>query len=335
MIIARLVHDIPALKACAATCLSWYNIAFPHIHHTLVFRDRSQTTSRRYLNPLVPTHKLGLLPFVKKAQFNRGRYATHWIVPAIFDSRSMRYFRALVNLQDLAIESLDFSLFPQGVGAFFGHFSPTLRSLALTNPLGSRRQLVDFFRLFPGLDDLVVCGYYGKGEGHEPLDDELMAIRGGLRGRLHLKTFHDEGLLKDIIVAFGGIRFTFMRLESVSGVPLLLKACADTLQTVHIYPGDRFLSGKTIPFPCARSWRPNRRCFPSSSSTLQLFAQRSPSIFRDSIVFTLPSLRRLRLRDTGVVHDHISSLLRGCHCLLCDRLLGKTAGQIISQDVQN
>lgn len=203
-------------------------------------------------------HKLGLLPFVKKAQFNKGYLTTHWVVPAIFDSRSLRYFRALVNLQDLAIASLDFSLFPPGVGEFFGHFSPTLRSLALTTPLGSRRQLLDLFRLFPNLDDMMICGYHGDGEGHQALDDELVPIGGGLRGRLNLKNFLDEWLLKDIIVAFGGIRFSSMRLESVRGVPLLLKACADTLQAVYIYPGDRFHTGKIIP----------GRTFPTPEPTL-------------------------------------------------------------------
>jgi hypothetical protein len=244
-IIAHLAYDIPSLKACAATCFTWYNFAFPHLHHTLIFQDRSKSTSRTNYNPLLPMHQLGLLPFVKKAQFNR---ATYWVAPAIFDSRSMRYFRALVNLQDLAIASLDFSFFPSGVGEFFGHFSPTLRSLSLWTPLGNRRQLLDFFRLFPRLDDVMICEYSDDGEYHEALDDMLIPIGGGLRGQLNLKNFHDEWLLKDMIVAFGGMRFTSMRLESVLGVPLILKACADTLQTVYIHPGNRFRPGKIIPF---------------------------------------------------------------------------------------
>ena len=95
VIIAHLAYDFPSLKACAATCFTWYNIAFPYLHHTLIFRDRSELTSRMNRSPLLPMHKLGLLPYVKKAQFNHAR---DWIFPAILDSRSMRYFRALVNL---------------------------------------------------------------------------------------------------------------------------------------------------------------------------------------------------------------------------------------------
>lgn len=191
-------------------------------------------------------HKLGLLPFVKKAQFNEGRISTSWILSALFGSSSTRYFHALINLQDLAIASLDLVMFPSVVGAFFGHFAPTLRSLALITPVGNRRQLLDFFRLFPKLDDITICGYYGEGENQEALDGKLVPIRGGLRGQLKLKNFHDRGLLKDLIVAFGGMRFTSMRLESVRGVSLLLKACADTLRTVYIHPGDRFHPGEGV-----------------------------------------------------------------------------------------
>lgn len=188
-------------------------------------------------------HKLGLLPYVKKAQFD---HAPDWVVPAILNSRSMRCFRALDNLQELAITSLDLSLFPSGVGEFLGRFSPTLRSLSLKGPLGSRRQLLDFFRLFPRLEDITICGYRGDNDVYEVLDDKLVPIGGGLRGRLTLKNFHDELLLKHMIVAFGGMRFTYMSLESVQGVPLLLEACADTLQTVYIFPGNQFHVCKTI-----------------------------------------------------------------------------------------
>ena len=157
----------------------------------------------------------------------------------------MHYFRALENLQELTVASLDFSKFPLGVGEYFGHFSPTLRSVALVGPLGNRRQLLDFFRLFPKLDDIKICGYRREGGRHEALSGKLVAIRGGLRGRLGLKNFRDEGLLRDLIVAFGGMRFTSMRLEGVVGAPLLLGACANTLETVYIYPGNRFRPGKT------------------------------------------------------------------------------------------
>ena len=189
MIIAHLAYDIPTLKACVATCLSWYNVALPHLHHTLTIRDRPSASSNPLLITLSSLHKLGLLPFAKEVQFNNSESReTPWIVPSIFDSRSMHYFRALENLQELTVASLDFSKFPLGVGEYFGHFSPTLRSVALVGPLGNRRQLLDFFRLFPKLDDIKICGYRREGGRHEALSGKLVAIRGGLRGHLASKT---------------------------------------------------------------------------------------------------------------------------------------------------
>ena len=244
MIIAHLIYDVRTLKACAATCFSWYNIATPHLHHTLIFREwytyASHKYSHKYLSPLASLDKLGLLPFVKQVQFKRAVFTIPWVVPAIFHTRNMRYFRALVNLQDLTISDLDFSTFPMGTGQYFGHFSPTLRSVALSSPKGTRRQLLDFFRLFPKLDDIKIAHYHARPEVHEALDGQLVPIRGGLRGRLILRRFGDQGLLKDIIVAFGGMRFTSMDLRNVRGTQLLLEACADTLEVLHIYPDDIF-----------------------------------------------------------------------------------------------
>ena len=119
----------------------------------------------------------------------------------------MRYFRALTNLQYLVIEDLDFYSFAyMGFQNHFGHFSPTLRSVALIAPQGSCRRILDFLRLFPKLDDIKICGYRHDGRDHGSFDGFLTPIEGGLRGELYLKNFYDQGLLRDIIAAFGGMR---------------------------------------------------------------------------------------------------------------------------------
>ena len=243
MIIAYLINDVPTLKACVATCFSWYNIAVPHLHHTLILREWPANGPHKdlhnHLRPLTSLHKLGLSPFVKQVRFEGAVHIDDpWIVPAIFNSRSMRYFRALVNLQDLTIADLNFSNFPAGAGQYFGHFSPTVRSIALSYPEGTHRQILDFFRLFPKLDDIKISYYNAR--PHEALDTQLVPIRGGLRGRLILRGFGDRELLEDMVVAFGGMRFTFMSLRDVRGKQLLLNACADTLETLHMYPDDMF-----------------------------------------------------------------------------------------------
>ena len=160
-----------------------------------------------------------------------------WLSPTIFDSESLQHFRALKDLQDLTIADLDFSEFPMGVGKYFGHFSPTLRSVALSAPRGTRRQFIGFLRLFQNLDDVKILDYHTWAEEHEALDTLLVPLEGRLRGRLTLERFGDEQLLKDLIVAYGGMRFTSMYLHNVQGMQLVLEACADTLETVWIQPG--------------------------------------------------------------------------------------------------
>ncbi|KAF9783246.1 hypothetical protein BJ322DRAFT_1069790 [Thelephora terrestris] len=250
MIIAHLKYDTPALKACAATCFRWYTIATPHLHRVLILQEWTSNKFRNQRsNPLSSLFKLGLLPFVKQLQLRGIVFGARcWIAPAVFDSRTMQYFRAMINLQVLEISNLDFSKFPVGFEKYFGHFAPTLRSVALSRPNGTRRQLLDFFRLFPKLDDIGISSYSPMLEEYVGFDNQLVAISGGLRGRLTLHTFGEEGLLKDIIVAFGGMRFTSMDLRRTRGVQLLLDTCADTLEILRIYPEDMY--------PCTRPFNP-------------------------------------------------------------------------------
>ncbi|KAF9783267.1 hypothetical protein BJ322DRAFT_1110147 [Thelephora terrestris] len=252
MIIAHLKYDTATLKSCAATCFTWYRIAVPHVHRTLMLREwTSSKFGNQPSNPLLSSFKYGLLPFVEQLDF-RGTFAPgHWDVPAVFDSRNMRYFRAMVNLQELKIGDLDFSKFPVGLGKYLGHFAPTLRSVALSWPKGTRRQLLDFFRLFPKLEDVEILCYDPKRSVSEPLDNQLVPISGGLRGRLTLNMFNEVGLLEDIAVAFGGMRFTSMDLRGTRRVMrFVLNACAHTLEILRIYPQDVFdpVSSRTHEF---------------------------------------------------------------------------------------
>ena len=239
MIIAHLEHDTLALKACAATCFSWHSIAIPHLHHTLRLRGWVSKDFKNQRSDQLPSlFTLGLLPFVKQLQFGGAFAARLETVPAVFDSDSMRYFRAMVNLQELRFMDLDFSQFPVGFGEYLGHFAPTLRSVSLDSPNATRRQLLNFFRLFPKLDDIRILSYSARRKAHKALNTKLIPISGGLRGRLSLDTFDDERLLNDMAVTFGGMRFTSVYLRKTRGMDFLLDACADTARTLRIYPGD-------------------------------------------------------------------------------------------------
>lgn len=248
MFISHHTDDIPTLKACAATCFRWYHIATPHIYRTLVLQKWHIDVLNEYQNnrtsPLPSLLELGFLALVKNLEFKREMLVDRWVAAAIFDSRSIPYFRAMVNLQELKIADLDFAKFWAGFEKYFGHFSPTLRSVALSRPNGTRRELIDFFRLFPKLDDIEISCYDARRMSFEAPEDQIVPVTGGLRGRLTLDTFGEEELLKDMIVAFGGMRFTSMDLRDVlRGMPLLLVACGGTLETLRISMDD-------IPHPC-------------------------------------------------------------------------------------
>ena len=250
MIIVYFEYDIATLRACAATCSSWYNVATPYLHYALSLRTSCVDKSRRYPNLFASVHKLGLLPLVKRLRFEEDPFGVPWVTPDTLNYRSMRHLHALVNLQDLIIANLDLSEFPVGAGDYFGHFSPTLRSVALSCPRGTRRQLLDFLRLFPMLDHISISNYDVRTQAHEALDPrQVLPIKGGLRGRLILENFGGERLLKDVIVAFGGMRFAFIDLQNTRGAQLLLEACADTLETVRIYTDANFRYCKRVLVP--------------------------------------------------------------------------------------
>jgi len=200
-------------------------------------------TTLANLAPLV-LHKLGLLPLVKKVQFLGDRHRRFLVVPQVFDSQGLRHFSTLANVQDLVITGLDLHKFTSGVENYFGHFSPTLRSIALLDPSGPRRRLLDLLGLFPKLDDIKIVRYGGALEALESVDTQRAQIRGSLRGKLELDGFWDKKLLEEIITSFGGMRFVSMDLNNVEGAQLLLDACAETLQTLCFRPESLFRSGK-------------------------------------------------------------------------------------------
>ena len=202
--------------------------------------------TRKDPNPLSALHELGLLPLVKKVQLPSNRHRRYWVAPEIFDSESLRHFSALANVQDLVITGLDLYTFTPGVPIenYFGHFSPTLRSIALLDPRGPPRKLLDLLRLFPKLNDIKITGYDSGPEAYNTVFTERAQIRGSLRGKLELDRFSNQQFLEEIVASFGGMRFTSMDLGSVEGAQLLLDACAETLQTLCFRPERLPLSGK-------------------------------------------------------------------------------------------
>ena len=253
IIIADLGDDVFSLKVFSATCYSWYLAAAPHLHRTLTLEDRPSDLTHAELKPLAKLHKMNLLPFVKKLLIRSSSFEP-WFSPRKFDRQTLRLFSALTNIQQLRIERFELSKFILGVERYFGHFASTLRSISLTISSGTPRQLLHFLAFFPNLDDIEI-EYYPttKPDAATGAGSELAVPFSvpSLRGQLKLAHFPSETIFKDMITLFGGLRFRYMDLFNVEGSRLILGACADTLQTVRVYP--------TV--PCSKESQRLLKCF--------------------------------------------------------------------------
>ena len=245
MIIGHLFYDPFSLRACCLTCYSWYIAAVRHLHSALITPIYRKHGSRKlwWHGSFQSMHKLGLLPLVKKLQVqgtrvNPDRFGPSTFSPELVDRRILRQFSSLTNVQELGIDFLDIASFMPEIRHYFGHFLPTLRSLALREPKGSRQQIIFFIGLFQRLEDLAFR-YDSVVIQREPADDPTLIPLSipPLRGRLKLEWFTRVGILEDMIGMFGGIRFRHMELLNVDGMRLLLDA-AKTLETLQLCPYD-------------------------------------------------------------------------------------------------
>jgi len=243
MIIAHIFYDPRSLLACCMTCYSWYIAAVPHLHQTLVTPDYSWDSKRWWDDSFQRMCTLGLFPLVKKFQVRGTEYPTFLkpdpFSPKLFDRRILRQFSALTNVQELGIDYLDIPSFMPNIPRYFGHFLPTVHSLSLKEPKGSRRQIIFFIGCFQHLEDLKLI-YEQAQFQEEPVDNvtSVPPFTPPLRGRLTMKYFTRVGILEDMIDSFGGIRFRHMDLFDVDGMRPLLDACGETLESLRLYPND-------------------------------------------------------------------------------------------------
>ena len=243
MILSYLIYDTPSLLACSLTCCSWYTTVAPRLHHSLTTDNHMfHLHGSRYLwpKPLRKSYNLGLLPLVKRFRIRLGEDGNEF-TPAWLGWRTLRYFSVLTNLQELGIDNLQIPAFMPDIQRWFGHFSPTLRFLALKEPKGSCRQILYFIGLFPNLQDLKLNYPLPADEKESTADATLTPLSvPPLRGCLTLTCFTRQKLVKDMIALFGGLRFCRMDLFRVNCVRLLLDECADTLETLRLYPTEPY-----------------------------------------------------------------------------------------------
>ena len=243
IVISHFIYDIHSLLACSLTCHSWYIAAVPHLHHTLTTDNLISPDLRNsWPRPLKRLHKLGLLPLVRQLRIRREICESLTAHP-LFNQHTLRYFSMLTNLQELGIDYLNASCPGPTTKQCLGHFSPTLRLLALTQPRGTCWQILYFIGLFPNLQDLKINRLFLRDE-ENMADATLVPLSiPPLQGWLTLVDVTGKSLVKGMITLFGGLRFRHMDLFQVKCMQLVLHTCAETLETLRLYPTDKYGEG--------------------------------------------------------------------------------------------
>ena len=244
MITAHLIDDTRSLRACSYTSRSWYSAAVPHLHCSLIAKKRYRSREAfEWSESLRMASKLGFLPLVTRV-FISDMYRYGFLFSAReFDRRTQRDFSALTNVRELHIEELCIPSFIPRIQEHFGQFSPTLRSLTLTRPAGSGRQVAFFIGLFPHLEDFELWGRWSW-DGNAKDDLALIpSFVPPLRGRLTAYCPAD-GFGKAVIDMFGEIGCHHMNLRE-GGAQYLLSACPNTLETLKLDATD--ICGEKFP----------------------------------------------------------------------------------------
>lgn len=238
MIITHLTDDLHALKACSLTCRSWYTIALAYVHHTLVLRGSACGSFRSGLDSLSNLHKLGMIPLVKEIRVVLSEDTDVSFGPEVFAPSDLLHFSAFTNVHTLRIRALDVDRFIPVIGAYFQQFSSTLRSISLYHPTFSAPQYLScFLSLFPNLDDVEIR-WPSPFSTTIPGTEFMPFSAPEFRGRLVLEVFPVIETWTHLISMGGVLRFNHMELREVEGSPILLEACAETLETLRIYMSD-------------------------------------------------------------------------------------------------
>lgn len=246
-IIAYIAHDLKTLKACSLTCRFWYTIAVPHIHHTLILKDNMFETVHRKFKPLPKLHELGLIPYVKEIRVRQLAGPGGWFGPEAFTHSDASYFFTFANVHTLLIQGLNIDRFVPGIERYFLQFSRTLRTISLYYPTCSApRHLSHFLSLFPNLENVEIRQFFTH-DIVAPGSELATLSKPKFGGQLTLHDFLSAEAWTYLIDACGGIRFRHMVLRKVGPcAPILLGACAETLETLRVYlteePGVHTLS---------------------------------------------------------------------------------------------
>ena len=236
LVIVHLTHDLDTLKAYSLTCRSWYTAVVPHLHHTLTLMGNETDAIRGGLKPLSDLHELGLIPLLKEIRVRQPPDTSPWFAPQAFSHEDLRYFSAFAKVHTLRFQRLEIHRFTPVIERYFGQFSPTLKTLVLSEPSCTPRQLSHFLSLFSNLDNIEIWRFSrGPPDAAVVPDTEFVASPAPkLRGQLMLYDFRWVETWKHLIATCGGLQFRYMNLRTVAAcAPVLLEACAKTLETLR------------------------------------------------------------------------------------------------------
>ena len=237
MIIAHLTHNLGALKACSLTCRSWYIATAPHFYHTLALGEKEiPAVPGTGENPLTRLDVCRMPLAVREIWVRQP--GPLWFNPRAFTPRDLSNFSTFANVHTLRLQRLEIPRFIPGVERYFGHFSSSLRSIALYHPIfRSPLQLPYFLSLFSNLDDVEIRGFTLLNPSP---NTELVAFSAPkLQGELILHSFRAScwaEIWTYLVASGGGLRFRYMDLRmGRKYAPVLLGACANTLETLRFY----------------------------------------------------------------------------------------------------
>ena len=244
MIIAHLIRHRNTLEACSLACRSWYTVAAPHLHHTLTLMGNNPGVDRSRLEPLSKLLELGLVPLVREIRVKQRFGSVPWFVPLVFNRSDLGYFSAFANVHTLNIENMQIYRFMPGIERYFEHFSPTLRSITLSELYCAPRQLARFLSLFSNLDDVEIRNTHRyMPNATVPDPKPVPSSPPKLRGRLTLHHSSWAETWTHLITLSDGLRFRHMDLLNVGRCgPVLLEVCAETLETLRVGARDDSVS---------------------------------------------------------------------------------------------
>ena len=165
----------------------------------------------------------------------------YWFSARTFSHLDLRNFSALANVHTLKLQHFEIYRCMPNIKLYFGHFSQTLRSIALFDPRGTPRQPSHFLSLFSDLDDVGIWGSPRLLSGTDPAVPDTTLVQFSvpkLRGRLTLRFFPWTATWTHL-ASYGGLRFRHMDLRwSTQCAHVLFEACASTLETLRFNAGD-------------------------------------------------------------------------------------------------